>query len=122
MQYPPRDLSMPDTTQSDSVRDVPGMAWLVITAVVSTVLAMVILGAMHSHYQTQQDAAQVATNQCNLDTAVEQIFDNAPECPLPDLIPWYAQHPIWYALAVGLAVLIVGRLYLFMRRLESIHG
>ena len=25
----------------------------------------------------------------------------------------------WYALAVGLAVLIVGRLYLFMRRIEQ---
>lgn len=125
MQLPPLDMTRPDPAQSDSLRDVPDTAWLVIVTLVVTTAAFLALTMIHGEHEYHGDRAAtpefMACLNAEFDAAIAERRPSETDHCKP-VMPWYAAHPGWYALAIGGAVLIVGRGYLFMRRLEAGNG
>lgn len=124
MQLPPLDLTSPDTSQSDSLRDVPETAWLVIVTIVVTLASFVVLNMIHEDHAYRGDrAATPEFAACLSDQMDEFIRTGVPTDgdACKPVMPWYAAHPVWYALGIGATVLVVGRAYLFMRRVEMTH-
>jgi hypothetical protein len=60
---------------------------------------------------------QAACLNAEFERAITTGEDYDPDACKPEM-PWYAAHPLAYATGIGVIVLVVGRLYLFMRRLE----
>jgi len=123
MQLPPLDLSTPKTAKSDSLRDVPAIAWLVMVTIAVTVIAAIALTMVHDAHTLGPNDASAEHAACLSDALDRSLVTGEPVGDQCDpVMPWYGAHPIWYALAIGGAVLVVGRLYLFMRRMEMTHG
>lgn len=125
MQPPPLDLTTPDTVRSESGRNRDDVGLLVIVTILVTLAAFIVLSLVNNAHAYHGDRAAtpefMACSQAAFDDAMATgtVYD-ADACK--PVMPWYAAHPGWYALAIGGAVLIVGRLYLFMRRMEETHG
>jgi hypothetical protein len=99
----------------------PDIGWLAIAVAVAFLVSFLVLEKIHEDHVYHGDRwaspKQIECMTDEFDRAAQTGEYDADACK-PDM-PWYAAHPLWYALAIGGAVLIGGRLYMFMRRTES---
>jgi hypothetical protein len=118
MYGPPRDLTMPRADERDGGRDVGGTAWCVIVAAVVALVAFFVLARINEAHAFHGDRAPTDAYLACLRAAAtpEAVASCRPQ------MPWYAAHPAWYAIAIGLAVFVVARLVVFMARMERARG
>jgi hypothetical protein len=126
MQGPPADLFRPQRIEEeDSWRDLSGLAWLGIVVAVTTLAVFLALNQIHAQHAWHGDrAATKAFLDCSnaaFDKAITTGVDYDADACKP-VMPWYAAHPGWYALAVGAVVAMLGRVALFMARMERSRG
>lgn len=100
-------------------RNEPTMGAMAIAAAV--VALAVTLGCaiwQSSAKESSQEAAQRATE--NLQSVINDMASGKrhTDIPPPPPPPWPAQHPILSGVIAFFAVLILGRLYIFMLRVE----
>lgn len=123
MQGPPLDLRMPRTESAPA--GTPGIPPMLAVAIVAGVVLLVVwiaLMVIHDRHAWNPDAAmtpaQVECFKAEMHDALLEgrDFDYAHCKPV---MPAYAAYPFWYALLVGVAVLVIGRLIIFMHRVES---
>jgi hypothetical protein len=91
------------------------IGWLVLVVVLVTIGTLIGLGAIRSDVQADRDQLDSAEATCMTD-AFGDPDKNPDDCL--SKVPWYAEHPFWYSAIVGAVVLVVGRIYIFMRRAE----
>jgi hypothetical protein len=115
MQGPPRDLTMPRHGDEDPIT--PPVLKLILLAVFVTLGTFLLLNAMQNHAESR---AQDRWADCVLSkTSIQSAAD--PCVKVVD-VPWYATHPAAAAIGLGIAVLVLGRVALFMARMERSRG
>jgi hypothetical protein len=123
-QQSPLYVRMPDAQMTDEDR-VSGAQWLVVVTVLVTIGTFIALYAVHDKHAFHGDRAGTPEfAQCLSDQMDEFVRTGIPQDSdaCKPVMPWYAAHPFWYALIVGAAVFVVGRVALFMVRMERARG
>lgn len=116
------DLQMPNLgpREHDSMT---GIVWLIAITISVTLVTWIALMVIHGDHDPNA-AASPSERACfnqELQKSVDSIVDGGPTGDTSrcfDRPPAYAAHPFWYALVVGLAVFVIGRIALFMVRME----
>lgn len=123
-QQSPLYVQMPDAQITEEDR-VSGMQWLIVITVLVTIGTMIGLFVVHNEHVWHGDQAASA----EFMACVNAEFDESITTGTPydtehckPQMPWYAAHPVWYALIVGAAVFVIGRLVIFMGRMERSRG
>ena len=122
MQGPPMDLRMPKTEHADEVSH---MQWLIVITVLTTLVALIALLVIHGEHEYHGDRAMTPEFQACFNAEMNDAINegrpsNLDKCK--PVMPWYAEHPIGYAAIVGAAVFVIGRIGLFMYRMEQSRG
>lgn len=101
------------------------LQWLVVITVLVTLASWIALMVVHEEHAYHGDQAMTPEfAQCMSDQMDEFVRTGVPTDgdACKPVMPWYAAHPFGYALIVGAVVLVVGRLAIFMRRMEAGRG
>ena len=125
MQGPPMDLRMPKTESRDSVRGVPAAAVLFAATLTVFLAVWIFLMVAHEEHAYHGDRAMTPEfEQCLNDQMDEFVRTGVPQDSddCKPVMPTYAAHPFWYALIAGVAVLVIGRIGMFMYRMERSRG
>src|SRR5690348_7056041 len=123
-QQSPLFVRMSDAQITDEDQ-VSGMQWLVVITVFVTIGAMIGLFVIHNDHVWHGDRAAtpefMACANAEFDESITTGTPYDVEHCKPQM-PWYAAHPVWYALIVGAVVFGVGRIGVFMVRMERSRG
>lgn len=124
----PVNLHMPVTDERDGMSHVPGVAALVMITLMVTVGAWIALMTIREDHTMGDKPMTAAQQQCfdeELQKQIDSIGTNLPggdTSRCTTVVPAYAAHPFWYALIIGATVFVVGRVGVFMVRMERTRG
>ncbi len=124
-QPPPANLYQPIPYEEHPDDGATGMLYLIVATVIVTLASFLVLNMIHGDHAYHGDRALTPEMaDCLSDQMDEFVRTGVPtdsnDCK--PVMPWYAAHPIWYGIAIGAVVLVIGRGYLFMRRMEANNG
>jgi hypothetical protein len=99
----------------------PGIGWLVVAVVVSTLASFIILGVIHEDKDYDGDRAMTQEfADCLSDELRERGGTSAYDADrCKPTVPRYAAHPFWYALAIGGVVFVVGGMVVLLHRTQG---
>jgi len=125
MQQPPIDLRMPATERADTMSGFTATAFLIVVALMVAVAFGIGLSVVHEDHAYHGDRAMTTEYKACWDAELNDAIMTGRVADFDQckpVMPWYAEHPIGYAAIVGLAVFVIGRLGIFMYRMERSRG